>query len=65
MRYCLNYYHVQVKILKKNAKENHDLLEANQKLLILNLLYSDEDHVFLSEQCYLETIQYRVVDHII
>ena len=28
----LNYsYHLQVKILKLLAKENHDLLEANQK----------------------------------
>ena len=61
--YPLNY-HVQVKTLKFLAKENHDLLEANQKLL-MKLLYDDEDHVDLSEQCYLETIQYRVVDHII
>ena len=35
MRYPLNY-DVQVKILKLLAKENHDLLEANLKLLILN-----------------------------
>ena len=35
MRYPLNY-HVQVKILKLLSKENHDLLEAILKLLILN-----------------------------
>ena len=47
------------------SSKNHDLLEANQKLLNSKLLYDDEDHVFLSEPCYLETIKYRVVDHII
>ena len=29
-------YHVQVKLLKLLAKENHDLLEANLKLLDLD-----------------------------
>ena len=30
------HYHVQVKILKLLAKENHDLLEADLKLLGLD-----------------------------
>ena len=67
MRYPLNY-HVQVKILKFLAKENHDLLEANQKLLFLNFCTMTKTMYFFpnNTQVFKNNIVHEmVVNHII